>query len=838
MLATRHSLRLLARLTLALPRPRPQLRTPTLPLAPPPAPTLARTLATTPPPRPAIDSDDLAAREDYVRSVRIHWGSSLPENLLTDPELALYERHYGKPVRMLKEGESALDDDADTADGLEKGTLTLQGSDGEDIEVFEPRQQEDGEGEEGVDDGFDYISVPAGDEATGRSLLQLKADMERAFTHRHHDDTGELAASYSTGEEDTPTGIGGAGGDDAYTERTHPLTSIGRFATHPSTIRVPPGVQQPTLEALATVPNKHLDAAAERVFGSRKLPDSPVFTNSGGKALRRVLLDVEDARMSDIEAGLWLATVLPGYYAQSLSALTELRRRLGGDWALGGGGEGGVRNILDVGSGGAAVLAWRSIVEAEQARRRDEALQRAGAEPPTLPPPEPDFGGLKATVVTASEPLRYRMAKHLADTAFVPRMPDRNPDNVFRSPTLAPDAAAASSEPNQRQARKTYDLIVATHNMLPLREPHHRRDRIKKLWSHLNPRGGVLLLIEKGTPLGFEAVAGARATLLRNYISSPDSTHRALGGNTGDIADNDPVEKEPGAIIAPCTNHAPCPLFPHGHTDGTGRKDWCHFVQRYERPPYLQRVMGAAARNHDDLLYSFVAVRRGADHRRDAAPVITPDPDEFQHPAAEARGGARWAQEPTLSPYTMDQLRRYAFTLPRTLFPPIKRHGHVTLDVCTPAGTLERWTVPKSYSRGAFRDARKSRWGDLWALGGKSKTLRNVRVGGGKGVKLVRTADGEGGVEERVPLRRVDGKGAGRHWSRGSAPLGDRVKRRAEGRRETRWRAREEEMDETHTRAGALTRRRTARCSTSKLFTVPQQETAMSQALNALQHPP
>lgn len=763
MLATRHTLRLR----------RPQLPTLTPALLP------RRSLATTRP-RPQQKSsttrDGDSACEDYVRSVRTQWGSSLPENLLTDRELALYERHYGKPVRMLRAGEGAEVGEGDgDSQGLEAGTMTLQGADGEDIEV----EEEGGEGETELE----YVPVPVSNEADGRSFLQLKADMERAFCHRHHDT--DLAA-YSTGEEDVPPGAG-----DGHIERTHPLTSIGRFATHPFTVRVPPAVQQQTLESLSAVPNKHLDAAAVRVFGSRQLPDSPVFTNSGGKTLTRPLLDAEDARMSDIEAELWLATVLPGYYSQSLSALTELRRRLGGDWALG-----GVRSVLDVGSGGAAVLAWRSVVEAEQGLRRDEAVARAGAEeegtvPP--PPPEADFSGIRATVVTAAETLRYRMAKQLSDTTFIPRMPDRNPDNVFHSPSFAP---GATLEPNQRQRRKTYDLIIATHNMLPLRETHHRRDRIKKLWSHLTPSGGVLLLIEKGTPLGFEAIAGARATLLRNYISSPESTHRAVGGNTGGQGDLDTVEKEPGAIIAPCTNHAACPLFPHGHTDGVGRKDWCHFVQRYERPSYLQRIMGANARNHDDLLYSFVAVRRGMDYRRTGNPVIEPDPDEFHHPEAAA-GAAGWAA-PTQSPYSMDQLRRYAFTLPRTLFPPIKRHGHVTLDVCTPTGTLERWTVPKSYSRSAFRDARKSRWGDLWALGSKSKTLRNVRVGGagrapvGTIAKLIRVPDGEGGVEERVSWKRVHG--AVKHWSRGNRVLGERVRARRKARTEMRWRAREEEM--------------------------------------------
>ena len=67
--------------------------------------------------------------------------------------------------------------------------------------------------------------------------------------------------------------------------------------------------------------------------------------------------------------------------------------------------------------------------------------------------------------------------------------------------------------------------------------------------------------------------------------------------------------------------------------------------------------------------------------------------------------------------------------LPRVLAPPLKRHRHVVLDVCTPAAALERWTVPKSLGRQAYRDARKAQWGDLWALGAKTRVARVARAG-------------------------------------------------------------------------------------------------------------
>ncbi|KAG0640485.1 hypothetical protein HOY80DRAFT_1135952 [Tuber brumale] len=40
----------------------------------------------------------------------------------------------------------------------------------------------------------------------------------------------------------------------------------------------------------------------------------------------------------------------------------------------------------------------------------------------------------------------------------------------------------------------------------------------EQLWLHLNPTGGVLLISEIGTPMGFEAVAYARSTILEDCI--------------------------------------------------------------------------------------------------------------------------------------------------------------------------------------------------------------------------------------------------------------------------------------------------------------------------------
>lgn len=714
MLATRQSVRLSCRRPLRLLAPHLRLRP-------------ARPFIALPSPRPPKQT-----AEEYVRTVREQWGNYLPEGLLSHAELRVYERYYGQPARMLKPGEDPLQPDEDPPPPDEAAEQQLLGA----------------------------VSVDINTPREASAYRQLAQDIEGAFRQEEEQDEQEQDELDEDGEGGDELDV-----DDVFV-RTHPLTSVGRFATFPYTIVVPPEVQLPTLESLASVPNKHLDQAAHKVLGGPGLPDSPVYHNKGGKRLRDVWLSVEDSRMSDISSEVFLAAVMPGYYAQALSALTELRRRLGGDWVLGHGDEPGVKSILDVGAGGAAVLAWKNIIAAERARRSDQPPGDIDADADAAGDPGDPAAGLRATVVSAPDSLRHRVSRFLLeDTIFLPRLPDRNPDNLFHAPGQPPTSPFT---PNPKQPRRVFDLIVATNNLLPLRESHLRKKRLRELWSHLNPAGGVLLFIEKGTPLGFEAIARTRAALLASYIASPESVLRPAGGNTGLAPDDELIAKETGAIIAPCTTHSACPLFPKPHlSGGSGRRDWCRFSQRYERPSYLQRIIGADRANHADLQYSYVAVRRGSDYRR--TPAVVPHLDEF---TAATTDGAT-----VTSPYSMAQLRRHAFTLPRTILSPIKRRGHVMIDVCTPAGAIERWTVPKSYGRIAFRDARKSRWGDLWALGAKTKVPRNIKIG---------EAGGEKSEQRKGPLKK--------HWSRGRNAIGDKVGKQREKKRNIRWAAQREDM--------------------------------------------
>ncbi|KAF1947173.1 hypothetical protein EJ02DRAFT_449761 [Clathrospora elynae] len=533
-------------------------------------------------------------------------------------------------------------------------------------------------------------------------------------TQTYHDDVYEQsrlaqeeAEAWEDGEE--------APEDDDFM-RAHPLTIAGRFKPSPSTVFLPKeALVDPTALLLTRANHKHLTESANRIFGGRGLPYSASTPPARlGTQQKPIPLDPAQSDMGHIEADVYMAAVQPGTYASVMSAMVEVRRRLGTGWL-----EHMLQNkkggtILDAGSGGVGVLAWHEMLQAEWQRMHEESADTSHGTAP--------LGN--ATVLTASDTLRHRATKLLENTTFIPRLPE---------------TVLADDEANTQQPRKVYDVIIAPHTLWPLRQEYLRKEQVEKYWSLLNPKGGVLVLIEKGLPRGFEVVASARSHLLNKYIASPDSSsiETPLESQVSK-PDEDTrfTEKETGMIVAPCTNHNTCPMYQSPGVS-QGRKDFCFFNQRYIRPPYLQHILNAKDKNHEDVQFSYLAVQRGRDQRLPQHDILGKGFAQGEASTAAAFEGHEWNATPsnpdpdleTEDPTLTSTADVNPLNFPRLILPALKRRGHIILDVCTPAGTLERWTVPRSFSKQAFRDARKARWGDLWALGAKTRIPRNVRLG-------------------------------------------------------------------------------------------------------------
>ena len=114
------------------------------------------------------------------------------------------------------------------------------------------------------------------------------------------------------------------------------------------------------------------------------------------------------------------------------------------------------------------------------------------------------------------------------------------------------------------------DLVVLAYVLDEL-EPGQRPALIERLWALT---GEVLLLVEPGTPAGWQRILAARAQLL------------AAGA----------------AIAAPCPHAAACPLEP---------PDWCHFARRLPRSRAHRRAKGATVPWEEEK-FIYLAVARQA----------------------------------------------------------------------------------------------------------------------------------------------------------------------------------------------------------------------------------
>jgi len=664
--------------------------------------------------------------EAIVRQARQTFGETLPQDFLSEEEYQVYERLYGPP----------------SAVTLPEDVALLQGFEEEGNEAIEDlpkqllmRENKEGQLEEIVFSEEDEIDEDGSKEFADEAVHEGPADIARSETREefqarvaafqdvstfktaenHNLDAKNEDEDLLEDEEDPDQDIEEQEVDDgaenldlrgnAYersgSARTHPLTAAGRFSTSPATVFLPRDTfVDPIMTLLADASNKHLADVAHKTFGGPGLPHSTATITRANLKQEPIQLEAKQFNMSEMEGNAFLAAVMPGAYASIMSTLVEVRKRLGSDWLPSLLRRPGESRILDAGAGGAGVLAWREVLKAEWESMHPDGSPEGRSVP---------HG--KSTVVTGSAVLRHKASKLLGDTTFIPRLPDYDPNRDH--PSL---------EGKNPQPRKQYDIIVAPHTLWTLREDHMRKSQIQNFWSLLDPRGGVLILIEKGVPRGFELIAGARETLLKHHIASPGAEEVEL--TIEDASENRFGPKEKGMIIAPCTNHGKCPMYITAG-QSKGRKDFCHFSQRFIRPPYLQRILSAKDRNHEDIKFSYVALQRGVDQRQ------TDNFSQGQPATLAALEGYEEAavdnEQEDAHPQRMQPVNMLG--LPRAILPPIKRRGHVTLDLCTPGGKIERWTVPRSFSKQAYRDARKSRWGDLWALGAKTRVPRNIRVG-------------------------------------------------------------------------------------------------------------
>ncbi|CCE02762.1 small ribosomal subunit Rsm22 family protein [Bradyrhizobium sp. STM 3809] len=127
------------------------------------------------------------------------------------------------------------------------------------------------------------------------------------------------------------------------------------------------------------------------------------------------------------------------------------------------------------------------------------------------------------------------------------------------------------------------DLVIASYMIGELGEAE-RTAIVDALWAKTNQ---TLLIVEPGTPAGYQRIAAARDRLI------------AAGG---------------AHVAAPCPHAAACPLVV---------PDWCHFAQRLARSRAHRELKGADVPFEDEK-FSFIALTRQPVTHRPAARVLAP----------------------------------------------------------------------------------------------------------------------------------------------------------------------------------------------------------------------
>ncbi|KAI7880515.1 Rsm22-domain-containing protein [Lichtheimia hyalospora FSU 10163] len=206
------------------------------------------------------------------------------------------------------------------------------------------------------------------------------------------------------------------------------------------------------------------------------------------------------------------------------------------------------------------------------------------------------------------------------------------------------------------------DLVISAFTLGDIPSAALQKSIVRQLWDMT---GNVLVLIDRGTPIGFSNIARARQYVL----DTNDSVH----------------------VVAPCPHDKPCPLL--YSPDAKPDRLWCHFSQRVQRPQFLMKTKHSKS-NAEDAKYSYVVLRRGE----------RPKATEGDH-ASEA------------------------YTWSRLVQAPMKKQGHVIMDVCTNEGEIQRMVVPKSQGKVPYKDARKIAWGDLFPHPPKNKPVVRMSKG-------------------------------------------------------------------------------------------------------------
>ncbi|EIW71277.1 hypothetical protein TREMEDRAFT_42713 [Tremella mesenterica DSM 1558] len=270
----------------------------------------------------------------------------------------------------------------------------------------------------------------------------------------------------------------------------------------------------------------------------------------------------------------------------------------------------------------------------------------------------------------------------------------------------------ASKHGRELAKRLPPKVVMSTFHLSTLPTVSARKVHIRQL---LSLSSSYIILVDRANPAGWEAISSARTQLLS--LSTPEN---------------------PLHVIAPCPHDGPCPLV--------GLRDICGFSQRLQRPSFVRKTKHSK-RGDEDVGYTYLVIGRGprpvsvnSKEGRIGGVGLEVAQKEREKKAGKSElhrveGGEYemvsllphdLSLETAQSPKIPD-LRGEAYSWPRLVAAPMKRSGHVIMDVCCTDEKIKRIIFAKSHSKQVYHDARKATWGDIFPHEPKSKSVDRAR---------------------------------------------------------------------------------------------------------------
>ncbi|KAI9444934.1 Rsm22-domain-containing protein [Lactarius indigo] len=452
-------------------------------------------------------------------------------------------------------------------------------------------------------------------------------------------------------------------------ERKSPAALFG--SQRLGAVVVPQELQQTISDLISDSDKRLLRSDAKRLFNERG------DDNKWNPALNVRYKSYKQAhRHAERDGTAFASIVLPAHYSAIYSVLCRVKSRLGPQWS--------VRNILDWGAGTGSAL-WAACYAFQKPSSPDDEGSQVALSSTAIV----KYIGIEKRSGLVSIGTQLLEGDVLHDGLDISWQRKFQPENI-------PQAHDGSST-----------IAISAFFLSTLQTPFQRKALIEEIWES---GAETIVLLDHSNPAGFQCVAEARELLL------------SLGRKEAENRGSEENQMSGSHVLAPCPHDLGCPI----HRSNIG-KLVCGFSQRMERPSFVHTG------------YSYVVIRKGPRPiipdvkvgrlgevgRRQIqkgakrAPVEL-ELDDGGSPAPTQLANAGVPPEEIAEPCAHDPaeidslLKAESFHWPRLVFPPLKKSGHVVMDVCAPSGTILRMTVPKSQGKQPYYDARKSAWGDTF----------------------------------------------------------------------------------------------------------------------------